>query len=182
MKLIRFGDLNYEKPGILTDDGRRFDVSDFLSEYDENFFGRDGIEKLKEWFLKNKNSCQEVESNVRWGSPLSRPSKIVCVGLNYAKHAKESGMESPKEPVLFFKSSSAIIGPYDPIIISKEVKTDWEVELAVVIGKEASYISKIEALSHIAGYILHNDVSEGPSSERSGQWLGKSCDTFAPLG
>ena len=185
MKLIRFGDLNYEKPGILTDDGRRFDVSDFLSEYDENFFGRDGIEKLKEWFLKNKNSCQEVESNVRWGSPLSRPSKIVCVGLNYAKHAKESGMEAPKEPVLFFKSSSAIVGPYDPIIIPKgSEKTDWEVELAVVIGKEASYISKSEALSHIAGYVLHNDVSERTFQlERSGQWVkGKSCDTFAPLG
>ena len=185
MKLIRFGDLNYEKPGILTDDGRRFDVSDFLSEYDENFFGRDGIEKLKEWFLKNKNSCQEVESNVRWGSPLSRPSKIVCVGLNYTKHAKESGMEAPKEPVLFFKSSSAIVGPYDPIIIPKgSEKTDWEVELAVVIGKEASYISKSEALSHIAGYVLHNDVSERTFQlERSGQWVkGKSCDTFAPLG
>lgn len=185
MKLIRFGDLNYEKPGILTDDGRRFDVSDFLSEYDENFFGRDGIEKLKEWFLKNKNSCQEVESNVRWGSPLSRPSKIVCVGLNYAKHAKESGMESPKEPVLFFKSSSAIIGPYDSIIIPKgSKKTDWEVELAVVIGKEASYVSESEALDHIAGYILHNDVSERAFQlERSGQWVkGKSCDTFAPIG
>ena len=185
MKLIRFGDLNYEKPGILTDDGRRFDVSDFLSEYDENFFGRDGIEKLKEWFLKNKNSCQEVESNVRWGSPFSRPSKIVCVGLNYAKHAKESGMESPKEPVLFFKSSSAIIGPYDSIIIPKgSKKTDWEVELAVVIGKEASYVSESEALDHIAGYILHNDVSERAFQlERSGQWVkGKSCDTFAPIG
>ena len=185
MKLIRFGDLNYEKPGILTDDGRRFDVSDFLSEYDENFFGRDGIEKLKEWFLKNKNSCQEVESNVRWGSPLSRPSKIVCVGLNYAKHAKESGMESPKEPVLFFKSSSAIIGPYDSIIIPKgSKKTDWEVELAVVIGKEASYVSESQALDYIAGYVLHNDVSERTFQlERSGQWVkGKSCDTFAPLG
>ena len=185
MKLIRFGDLNYEKPGILTDKGRRFDVSDFLSEYDENFFGRDGIDKLKEWFLKNKNSCQEVESNVRWGSPLSRPSKIVCVGLNYTKHAKESGMEAPKEPVLFFKSSSAIIGPYDSIIIPKgSKKTDWEVELAVVIGKEASYVSESEALDHIAGYILHNDVSERAFQlERSGQWVkGKSCDTFAPIG
>ena len=185
MKLIRFGDLNYEKPGILTDDGRRFDVSDFLSEYDENFFGRDGIKKLKEWFLINKNSCQEVESNVRWGSPLSRPSKIVCVGLNYAKHAKESGMNAPKEPVLFFKSSSAIVGPYDSIIIPKgSKKTDWEVELAVVIGKEASYVSESEALDHIAGYVIHNDVSERAFQlERSGQWVkGKSCDTFAPIG
>ena len=185
MKLIRFGNLKSEKPGILTDDGNRFDVSNFLSDYDENFFESDRIKRLKEWFLKNKNSCQKVESNVRWGSPLSRPSKIICVGLNYAEHASESGMEVPKEPVLFFKSSSAIVGPYDPIIIPKgSEKTDWEVELAVVIGKEATYISKSEALSHIAGYVLHNDVSERTFQlERSGQWVkGKSCDTFAPLG
>ena len=185
MKLIRFGNSKSEKPGILTDDGNRFDVSNFLSDYDENFFESDGIKKLKEWFLKNKNSCPMVESNVRWGSPLSRPSKIICVGLNYAEHASESDMEAPKEPVLFFKSSSAIVGPYDPIIIPKgSEKTDWEVELALVIGKEASYISKSEALNHIAGYVLHNDVSERTFQlERSGQWVkGKSCDTFAPLG
>jgi len=185
MKLIRFGNLKSEKPGILTDDGIRFDVSKFLSDYDENFFENNGIKKLDEWFFKNKNSCPKVESNVRWGSPLSRPSKIICVGLNYAEHASESGMEAPKEPVLFFKSSSAIVGPYDPIIIPKgSEKTDWEVELAVVIGKEASYISKSEALNHIAGYVLHNDISERTFQlERSGQWVkGKSCDTFAPLG
>ena len=185
MKLIRFGDLKSEKPGVLTQDGNRFDISNFLSDYDENFFESDGIEKLQEWFLKNKNSCPKVESSVRWGSPLSRPSKIVCVGLNYAKHANESGMEAPKEPVLFFKSSSAIVGPYDPIIIPKgSEKTDWEVELAVVIGKEASHISESEALDHVAGYVLHNDVSERTFQlERSGQWVkGKSCDTFAPIG
>ena len=101
MKLIRFGDLKSEKPGVLTQDGNRFDISNFLSDYDENFFESDGIEKLQEWFLKNKNSCPKVESSVRWGSPLSRPSKIICVGLNYAEHASESGMEAPKEPVLF---------------------------------------------------------------------------------
>ncbi len=185
MKLIRFGYLKSEKPGVLTQDGNRFDISNFLSDYDENFFESDGIEKLQEWFLKNKNSCPKVESSVRWGSPLSRPSKIVCVGLNYAKHANESGMEAPEEPVLFFKSSSAIVGPYDPIIIPKgSEKTDWEVELAVVIGKEASYISESEALDHVAGYVLHNDVSERTFQlERSGQWVkGKSCDTFAPIG
>ena len=185
MKLIRFGYLKSEKPGVLTQDGNRFDISNFLSDYDENFFESDGIEKLQEWFLKNKNSCPKVESSVRWGSPLSRPSKIVCVGLNYAKHANESGMEAPKEPVLFFKSSSAIVGPYDPIIIPKgSEKTDWEVELAVVIGKEASHISESEALDHVAGYVLHNDVSERTFQlERSGQWVkGKSCDTFAPIG
>ena len=185
MKLIRFGYLKSEKPGVLTQDGNRFDISNFLSDYDENFFESDGIEKLQEWFLKNKNSCPKVESSVRWGSPLSRPSKIVCVGLNYAKHANESGMEAPEEPVLFFKSSSAIVGPYDPIIIPKgSEKTDWEVELAVVICKEASYISESEALDHVAGYVLHNDVSERTFQlERSGQWVkGKSCDTFAPIG
>ena len=185
MKLIRFGYLKSEKPGVLTQDGNRFDISNFLSDYDENFFESDGIEKLQEWFLKNKNSCPKVESSVRWGSPISRPSKIVCVGLNYAKHANESGMEAPEEPVLFFKSSSAIVGPYDPIIIPKgSEKTDWEVELAVVIGKEASHISESEALDHVAGYVLHNDVSERTFQlERSGQWVkGKSCDTFAPIG
>ena len=185
MKLIRFGDLKSEKPGVLTQDGNRFDISNFLSDYDENFFESDGIEKLQKWFLKNKNFCPKVESSVRWGSPLSRPSKIVCVGLNYAKHANESGMEAPEEPVLFFKSSSAIVGPYDPIIIPKgSEKTDWEVELAVVIGKKASYISESEALDHVAGYVLHNDVSERTFQlERSGQWVkGKSCDTFAPIG
>ena len=102
-----------------------------------------------------------MNSSVRLGAPLARPSKIVCVGLNYAKHAEESGMEPPKEPVLFFKATSAIVGPNDNIIIPKgSVKTDWEVELAIVIGAKASYVSKADALSHVAGYVLHNDVSE----------------------
>jgi 2-keto-4-pentenoate hydratase/2-oxohepta-3-ene-1,7-dioic acid hydratase in catechol pathway len=116
---------------------------------------------------------------------MARPSKIVCVGLNYAQHAAESGMDVPKEPVLFFKASSAIIGPFDPIIIPKgSEKTDWEVELAVVIGKQASYVSEKDAMKHVAGYVLHNDVSERAFQlERSGQWVkGKSCDSFAPLG
>ena len=119
------------------------------------------------------------------GVPLVRPSKIVCVGLNYTKHAEESGMEIPKEPVLFFKATSALTGPFDEIIIPKNSKkTDWEVELAIIIGKKASYISKEEALDHVAGYVLHNDVSEREFQlERSGQWVkGKSCDTFAPIG
>ena len=142
MKLIRFGDLKKEKPGVLTSDGKRIDVSDFVSDYDEKFFEEEGYESLKKWLYLNENSCPTVDENVRWGSPLARPSKIVCVGLNYAKHAKESGMEIPKEPVLFFKSTSAIVGPYDPIIIPKgSIKTDWEVELAIVICKKASYVS-----------------------------------------
>ena len=114
-----------------------------------------------------------------------RPSKIVCVGLNYAKHAAESGMAVPKEPVLFFKATSAIVGPNDDVVIPKgSQKTDWEVELAVVIGKKASYVSEADALDHVAGYVLHNDYSERAFQiEREGQWVkGKSCDTFAPVG
>ena len=185
MKLIRFGEKNKEKPGIQLDDDQRIDVSSFIDDYDENFFYKIGIKKLRNWLNKNKEKCPIIDNNIRIGPPISRPSKIVCVGLNYAKHAAESGMNIPDEPVLFFKSSSAITGPYDPIIIPKNSsKTDWEVELAIVIGKRASYVSKEDALNYIAGYVLHNDVSEREFQiERSGQWVkGKSCDSFAPIG
>lgn len=185
MKLIRFGEKNKEKPGIQLDDDQRIDVSSFIDDYDENFFYKIGIKKLRNWLNKNKEKCPIIDNNIRIGPPISRPSKIVCVGLNYAKHAAESGMDIPDEPVLFFKSSSAITGPYDPIIIPKNSsKTDWEVELAIVIGKRASYVSKEDALNYIAGYVLHNDVSEREFQiERSGQWVkGKSCDSFAPIG
>ena len=185
MKLIRFGELNNEKPGIQLENNSRIDVSSFINDYDEFFFESDGIEKLKDWLKKNQEKCPIIGKNIRIGPPISRPSKIVCVGLNYAKHAAESGMDVPSEPVLFFKSSSAITGPFDPIIIPKNSsKTDWEVELAVVIGKKASYITKENALKHVAGYVLHNDVSEREFQiERLGQWVkGKSCDSFAPLG
>mgnify|MGYP000877745247 FL=1 len=185
MKLIRFGEINKEKPGVLLPDGTKIDVSKFVNDYDEQFFGNQGIEKLNKWLEKNHDSCPVIDNDNRLGSPLFRPSKIVCVGLNYAKHAKESGMDVPEEPVLFFKASSAIIGPYDSITIPKgSEKSDWEVELAVVIGNKASYVSEKDALSHIAGYVLHNDVSERSYQlERSGQWVkGKSCDTFAPIG
>ena len=185
MKLIRFGEINNEKPGVLLPDGTKIDVSKFVKDYDEHFFGNQGIEKLNIWLEKNHDSCPVVENDIRLGPPLLRPSKIVCVGLNYSKHAKESGMDVPEEPVLFFKASSAIIGPYDSIIIPKgSEKSDWEVELAIVIGNKASYVSEKDALSHVAGYVLHNDVSERSFQlERSGQWVkGKSCDTFAPIG
>ena len=185
MKLIRFGEINNEKPGVLLPDGIKKDVSKFVKDYDEHFFGNQGIEKLNNWLEKNHDSCPVLENDVRLGPPLLRPSKIVCVGLNYSKHAKESGMDVPEEPVLFFKASSAIIGPYDSIIIPKgSEKSDWEVELAIVIGNKASYVSEKDALSHVAGYVLHNDVSERSYQlERSGQWVkGKSCDTFAPIG
>lgn len=185
MKLIRFGAINEEKPGVLLTDGTKLDVSAFVKDYDEAFFGSNGIDNLRVWLDNNHENCPKAGNDVRLGPPMSRPSKIVCVGLNYAKHAAESGMDIPEEPVLFFKASSAIVGPNDPIIIPKNSqKTDWEVELAVVIGKKASYVTEADALNHVAGYVLHNDVSERAFQlERSGQWVkGKSCDTFAPIG
>lgn len=185
MKLIRFGTIGNEKPGVQLEDGIRLDVSAFGQDYNEDFFGGDGLKRLENWLATNANNCPKVETTVRLGSPLCRPSKIVCIGLNYAKHAQEAGMEIPKEPVLFFKATSAIVGPNDDVVIPKgSKKTDWEVELAVVIGKKASYVSEEDAMNHVAGYVLHNDYSEREFQiERSGQWVkGKSCDTFAPLG
>ena len=185
MKLIRFGNLENEKPGVQLDNGQKIDVSAFGSDYDEFFFGTDGPKRLKEWLSIHQDECPLVGEITRLGAPICRPSKIVCVGLNYAKHAQESGMEVPSEPVLFFKASSAIIGPYDEVILPKNSKkSDWEVELAIVIGEKASYVSEKNAMNHVAGYVLHNDISEREYQlERQGQWVkGKSCDTFAPLG
>ncbi|MDO1511561.1 fumarylacetoacetate hydrolase family protein [Maribacter confluentis] len=185
MKLIRFGEVGSEKPGIQLSNGDRIDVSSFGEDYTEAFFGSNGVGRLAKWLEENTDTCNRVDGAVRLGSPICRPSKIVCVGLNYAKHAAESGMSIPKEPVLFFKATSSIIGPYDTVILPKNsTKSDWEVELAIVIGKKASYVSETEAMDHIAGYVLHNDISERAFQlEREGQWVkGKSCDTFAPLG
>ena len=185
MKLIRFGTINNEKPGVITTDGTRRDISAFGSDYDEAFFRGNGIQKLRDWLENNLNICPIIDKSIRLGPPLVRPSKIVCVGLNYAMHAKESGMDIPEEPILFFKASSAIVGPYDSIVIPKgSKKTDWEVELAVIIGKKTSYVSEIDAMDHVFGYVLHNDVSERAYQlEHSGQWVkGKSCDSFAPVG
>lgn len=185
MKFIRFGEPGAEKPGIINKKGERVDASAFGEDFTEQFFETDGIKRLITWLSKEIHACPKVSENVRLGSPIGRPSKIVCVGLNYAKHAKESGMQLPKEPVLFFKSTSAICGPNDSVIIPKNsVKTDWEVELAVVMGKKASYVTEAEAMDYVAGYTIHNDVSEREFQlEREGQWVkGKSNDTFAPLG
>lgn len=185
MKLIRFGSIGEEKPGVQLEDGTRLDVSEFITDYNEEFFGTDGIERLSTWLEKNERNCPVISEDVRLGSPLTRPSKIVCVGLNYAQHAAESGMAIPKEPVLFFKATSAIVGPNDDLIIPKgSEKTDWEVELAIVIGKKASYVTEADAYNHIAGYVLHNDYSERAFQiEKEGQWCkGKGCDTFAPIG
>ncbi|HAK79636.1 MAG TPA: ureidoglycolate lyase, partial [Runella sp.] len=165
--------------------GRKVDISSFGEDFNETFFATDGLSRLADWLTIHAESCPEVSTDVRLGSAIARPSKIVCIGLNYAKHAAESGMDVPKEPVIFFKSTSALCGPNDNVIIPRNsVKTDWEVELAFVIGKKASYVDEANAMDYVAGYILHNDYSEREFQlERSGQWVkGKSNDTFAPLG
>lgn len=185
MKLIRFGLTGQEKPGVETTDGKWIDCSAFGSDWSEEFLGSDGIRKLETWLQQNQDSCPEVSKDTRLGAPIYRPSKLICVGLNYALHAKESGAEIPTQPILFMKATSAVSGPFDPIIIPKASKaTDWEVELGLVIGKKANYVSEEQAMDHIAGYILHNDVSERDFQLRhGGQWLkGKSSDSFAPLG
>jgi 2,4-didehydro-3-deoxy-L-rhamnonate hydrolase len=181
MKLIRFGKPGNEKPGLLINE-KRYDVSTFVKDYDEFFFASGGLETLHKI---SQQPLPAVDENERWGSPVARPSKIICIGLNYADHARESNMQMPAEPVVFFKATTSLAGPNDDLIIPKNSKkTDWEVELAVVIGKKTSYISESEAADHIAGYCLHNDYSEREFQlERGGQWVkGKSCDTFAPLG
>ncbi len=185
MKLIRFGHIGSEKPGVIDQDGKKMDVSGFGADFDASFFAAEGIPRLREWLEINRKNCPQVKEGERLGPPVKSPSKIVCVGLNYAKHAKESGMEPPSEPVLFFKATSAICGPNDPVVIPKNsTKTDWEVELAVIIGKKAQYVEEANAMDYVAGYTLHNDYSERAFQlEQGGQWVkGKSADTFAPIG
>ena len=182
MKLVRFGKEGQEKPGVHIN-GTNYDVSAFIKDYDESFFTHHGLEKLAEVVAKEKLTA--IDSEERIGAAVARPSKILCIGLNYAKHAKETGAAIPTEPILFMKSTTSLSGPFDSIIIPKNSeKTDWEVELAVVIGKKASYVTEQEAMDYVAGYVLHNDVSERAFQlERGGTWdKGKGCDSFAPLG
>jgi 2-keto-4-pentenoate hydratase/2-oxohepta-3-ene-1,7-dioic acid hydratase in catechol pathway len=184
VKLIRFGSIGEEKPGILLQDGTRIDATDFGMDYTEVFF-KGGLRKLEEWAKSHAPSAARIPQSVRLGPPICRPSKIVCIGLNFRDHAAESKMEIPKEPVIFFKSTTALVGPNDPLRIPRNAtKVDWEVELALVIAKRATYVPKQEAMGYIAGYVLHNDYSERSFQlERGGQWVkGKSADTFAPLG
>jgi 2,4-diketo-3-deoxy-L-fuconate hydrolase len=181
---LRFGDPGKEKPGILVND-TILDVSSFGEDFGETFFASDGLKRLNYWLDSNQKTLPKVDKSVRLGPPFTRPSKIICIGLNYSDHAKETGTALPTEPIIFFKSTSALTGPNDPVIIPpKSQKTDWEVELAVVIGKKASYINEDQALDYVAGYCIHNDYSEREFQfERGGQWVkGKSCDTFAPMG
>ena len=184
MKLIRFGLPGEEKTGIVIGDVS-YDTSAFGEDYNEKFFETGGISRLQIFLDANQAELKEIPACTRLGSPIARPSKIVCIGLNYADHAKETGATPPPEPVIFLKSTTSLVGPNDNIVIPKgSQKTDWEVELAVIIGKKASYVEEDEALDYVAGYALHNDVSEREYQlERSGTWdKGKGCDTFAPLG
>lgn len=185
MKLIRKGQPGEESPGLILKDGREVETSGFGEDYDEVFFETDGLERLQEWVKENENDLPIFPEDERYGAPIARPSKIVCIGLNFDDHAAESGMDIPEEPVLFFKASSAFCGPNDDLVLPRGGdKTDWEVELAFVVGKRASYVDEKDAMDHLAGYALHNDYSERAFQlERSGQWVkGKSCDTFAPFG
>ena len=184
MKLIRFGAPGKEKPGIYMND-EYYDASLFNEDYNEQFFETGGLTRLEKFVSDNKNKLQKLSADVRIGSPIARPSKIICIGLNYADHAKETGATPPPEPVIFMKSTTALCGPFDSVVIPKNSKkTDWEVELAIVIGKKASYVEESEAMDYIFGYCLHNDISEREFQlERNGTWdKGKGCDTFAPIG
>lgn len=184
MKLIRFGENGKEKPGVCIND-QYFDVSGFIKDYDENFFANGGVPHLG-WMVKqHEGMLPKVPAGSRLGAPVARPSKIICIGLNYADHARETNATPPAEPVIFMKATTAMAGPFDNVVIPKESrKTDWEVELAVVIGKRASYVEEKDAMEYVAGYCLHNDISEREFQlERGGTWdKGKGCDTFAPLG
>ena len=183
MKLIRFGAEGKEKPGVIINE-KRYDVSSIVSDFNESFFENDGLETLKA-ALQNNPVLPEVDQNVRLGSPVARPSKIICIGLNYVDHCRETNAPIPTEPIIFFKSTTSLCGPDDDLIIPKNsTKTDWEVELAFVVGKKASYVDEADALNYVAGYALLNDYSERAFQiEMGGQWAkGKGCDTFAPLG
>lgn len=184
MKLIRFGELGKEKIGIQLA-GKNYDVSLFGEDYNEAFFASNGIQRLADYVKENSASLVEIPADNRLGSPFARPSKIVCIGLNYKDHAEETNATIPLEPIIFMKSTTSLMGPNDKVVIPRDsVKTDWEVEFGIVVGKKASYVEESEALDYIAGYVLHNDVSERAYQlERGGTWdKGKGCDTFAPMG
>nr|MCU0384765.1 fumarylacetoacetate hydrolase family protein [Flavihumibacter sp.] len=184
MKLIRFGNPGHEKPGVLID-GKQLDVSAHFDDYNEAFFAEDGLNRLADVIRELGAELPEIPAGTRLGAPITRPSKIVCIGLNYIDHATETNATPPAEPVIFMKSTTALVGPNDQVTIPRgSEKTDWEVELAIVIGKKASYVEETEALDYVAGYVLHNDISERAYQlERGGTWdKGKGCDTFAPIG
>jgi 2-keto-4-pentenoate hydratase/2-oxohepta-3-ene-1,7-dioic acid hydratase in catechol pathway len=184
MKLIRYTENGHVKTGVAIAD-KYYDTAAFGEDYNESFFNTYGLSRLQDYIKSAGDNLPELSKGIKLASPIARPSKIICIGLNYADHAKETGAIPPPEPVIFMKATTALCGPFDDIIIPKNSKkTDWEVELAVVIGKKASYINETDAMDYVAGYCLHNDVSEREFQiERSGTWdKGKGCDTFAPMG
>jgi len=184
MKLIRYGEPNREKIGVQLE-GKYYDVSALGGDYNEQFFEENGLARLEEFVKANETTLVEIPTGTRLGSPIARPSKIVCIGLNYKDHAEETNAKIPSEPIIFMKSTTSLVGPNDAIVIPRgSTKTDWEVEFGIVIGKRASYVGEASALDYVAGYVLHNDVSEREYQlERGGTWdKGKGCDTFAPIG
>ena len=182
MKLVRFGSAGDEKPGVIDEHGNLRDLSAYIDDITAQNLSD---EKLSELSIINLNTLPIMDKSTRLGPCVSGVGKFICIGLNYADHAKEAGMEVPREPVIFMKATSAICGPTDPILLPRgSVKTDWEVELAVVIGKKAKYVELEDAMSYVAGYAASNDISERAYQlEGSGHWTkGKSCDSFGPLG
>lgn len=182
MKFLRVGEQGKEKPAVLDANGKIRDLSPIIKDIDEHFFISQGMDKVAGTDL---NDLPVLEDTVRKGPIVARVGKFICVGLNYSDHAKESGMEVPSEPVLFMKATSAVVGANDDVVLPpNSKKSDWEVELGVVIGRETKYVSEVEALEYVAGYCVVNDLSEREYQlEKEGQWCkGKGCDTFGPIG
>ena len=186
MKLTRYHDGGQIIPGVFASDSEIYNCATFGEDWGEAFFEKDGLARLAAFLEEKGEALPRVQAEeVRLAPAVARPSKLICIGLNYASHAAESGMEAPSEPVVFFKATTAWSGPNDDLLIPRNSdKTDWEVELAVVIGKKAKYVSEEDALDHVAGYGVHNDYSEREwQLEKGGQWVkGKSADTYAPFG
>lgn len=187
MKLVRFGPIGEERPGVVTERATILDVSGIVSDYDGGFFAEDGITRLTDALASDANSLPELASDgLRLGAPVARPPSVLCIGLNYRDHAAEAGMDVPEEPIIFGKKSNTVIGPSDDVLIPRgSERTDFEVELALVIGAEARYLqSPADAEAIIAGYATSHDISEREYQlDRGGQWIkGKSCETFNPLG
>lgn len=185
MQLFRYGSPGSERPAVRLPDGRRLDCASFPGDYGPDFFARHGLQRLATFVRSHEDTLSEVPEDVRYGPCLARPHKFFCIGLNYRDHARETGAAIPTEPVVFGKATSALCGPDDELVLPKgSTKTDWEVELLVVIGETARYVDEAKAMDHVAGYALHNDYSERHwQLERGGQWIkGKSFDTFAPVG
>ena len=182
MKLVRFGEKRNEKPGLIDPEGGLRDLSDYFSDFSHEAVSLSSLEKIKNI---DYNLLPKIPRSIRLGSCLADAPNFYCVGLNYAKHAAETGAEPPNEPIIFSKATSSISGPYDDVIIPKNSqKTDWEVELGVIIGEQCSHVSRDEALSVISGYCVINDISERSFQfDRGGQWIkGKSAPTFGPIG